>query len=88
MLPILKIKERKDMMQNQLECKNAMYFKARDYSGDDMVLINEKIHQPDGSIVKNLRYIENMKKPVYIHKQGYRKYKQKQVWKPKDEMEV
>ena len=70
------------------ECRNAMYFKANDYSNDDIVLVKEKIHMPDGSIKSNLRQILNFKKEVYIHKPGYRTYTQKQVWKPKREMDV
>nr|DAS75669.1 MAG TPA: DNA POLYMERASE [Caudoviricetes sp.] len=70
------------------ECRNAMYFRANDHSGDDIVLVNEKIHYPDGRIESNLRQVRNFQKEIYIHKEGYRKYKQKQVWKPKREMDV
>lgn len=70
------------------ELRNAMYFKANDGSGDDILLMNEKIHHPDGHIESRLRTIKNYKKPVYIHKPGYRTYQQKKVWKPKAEMDV
>lgn len=72
----------------QFECRNAMYFRANDYSGDDLIVVKEYIHQPDGQRIPNLRFIKNYKKPVYIHKEGYRNYQQKRVWKPKSEMDV
>lgn len=70
------------------ELRNAMYFKANDGSGDDILLLNEKIHHQDGRIEQRIRQVQNYKKPVYIHKPGYRTYKQKKVWKPKSEMDV
>lgn len=74
--------------QMQYECRNAMYFKANDRSGDDIILVNEKIHHPSGEIKNNLRIIKNYQKPIYIHKPAYQKYKQKRVWAPKSEMDV
>lgn len=70
------------------ECRNAMYFKANDFSGDDIVLVKEYQHHPDGKITKYLRQIHNYQKPIYIHKPAYRTYKQKRVWMPKDQMDV
>lgn len=72
----------------RLECRNALYFKANDYSGDDLLLVKEYQHHPDGTIKKNLRQIHNFQKEVYIHKPGYRTYQQKRVWKPKREMDI
>lgn len=78
----------KENNKPRFECRNAMYFKAKDGSQDDMVLVKEYVHMPDGTRKQNLRIIENYEKPVYVHKEGYRKYKTKQVWKPKSEMQV
>ena len=70
------------------ECRNALYFKAKDGSGDDLIVVNEKIHYPNNVIKRNTRFIHNFQQEVYIHKEGYRKYTQKKVWKPKSEMNV
>lgn len=72
----------------RFECRNAMYFKATDYSGDDIIFVKEIKHNPDGTTEPGIRIFNNFKKPVYIHKEGYRKYKQKKVWAPKSEMQV
>lgn len=71
----------------KFELRNITYFKATDYSEDDILLLNEKIHLPTGEIKSRLKVIENFKKPIYIHKPGYRTYTQKKVWKPKSEMD-
>lgn len=74
--------------KKQYECRNTLYFKAKDHSGDDIVLVKEYIHHPDGTIKPNLRIIENYQKPIYLHKPAFRTYQQKRVWRPLDEMEV
>lgn len=70
------------------ECRNAMYFPARDSFTDDLILIKEKVHYDNGDVESRLKQINNYKRPVYIHKEAYRNYTQKKVWKPKREMDV
>ena len=76
------------MKEIQYECRNAMYFKSKYKQGDDIVLVNEKQHHPDGRITTKLRTIRNYQKPIYIHKKGYQTYKDKRVWGKKSEMDV
>lgn len=63
-----------------IECKHAVYCKANDDSCDDLLVIKEKIHMKDGSLVSNLRFIKNYPKDFYITKPGYRKYNEKKEW--------
>ena len=74
--------------KTKFECRNAMYFRSHDGSRDDLLLIKEKVHLPTGEVKNNLRFIENFKKPVYIHKKAFQNYTQKRVWKPIEEMDV
>lgn len=78
------------MAENQIkyECQNAMYFKSKVNYGDDIVLVKEKQHHPDGSIIPYLRVIKNFQKPIYIHKPAYRTYQDKRVWGKKSEMDI
>lgn len=76
------------MTKPKLECRNAMYFRSNDHSEDDLIVVKEKIHRPDGKLENHIRLIPNFQKPVYVHKPAFRNYTQKRVWAPKSEMDV
>ena len=54
----------------------------------DMHYIKEKIVYPDGRVEKNLRMIKNFKRPFYVLKEHYRKYKQKKESEPLDKLNM
>lgn len=59
------------------ECKHALYFTARDGSSDDLLVIKEYAHFPNGKRVPHLRFVENYKRPFWITKEPYRNHNDK-----------
>ena len=61
------------------ECVHARYASSKT-DNNDILLIKEKIHYDDGSIVPNLRVIENYQREFYVTKSGFRNHQQKKEW--------
>jgi len=70
-----------------LECKHAIYSKANDFSGDDILFIKENIHTTDGQIIPNTLIVENYQRDFYVTKEGYRTYKDKIEWEDIDKLQ-
>lgn len=62
------------------ECKHVNYVKAVDGSNDDLLVIKEQIHYPDGTTKPNVRFIENFKRDFWITKEGFRTHIDKLEW--------
>lgn len=58
------------------ECKFVLYFPKLEID-DDIHMVKEVITYEDGSVKKDLRVIYNFKRPFWITKEYFRKYKQK-----------
>lgn len=65
-------------MQNikSRECKFVLYFPKLE-TDDDIHMVKEIITYDDGSIHKDLRILYNFKRPFWITKEHFRRYKQK-----------
>ncbi len=64
-----------------IECKHAVYGRANDYSGDDLITVKEVITTTSGEVIPNMYFIKNFKKDFYITKEGYRsKDNEKKEW--------
>lgn len=48
------------------ECKFATYVEAQDGSENDMLVVKEYAHMPDGTTVPNLRMIPNFERDFWI----------------------
>lgn len=70
-----------------LECKHAVYCKARDDSEDDLLVVKEYIHSKDGEITPNIVLIKNYVKDFYVTKPGFRNHKQKKEWEDLDKLQ-
>jgi hypothetical protein len=64
----------------EYECKHVTYVHARDRSKNDMLVIKEVIHHPDGTRTPSLRLAENFKRDFYVAHEGHRRYTQKKDW--------
>lgn len=62
------------------ECKFALYFEAQDGSRNDLLLIKEYEHKPDGTQVAHLRKKYNFKRPFWVTREAFRKHKDKKEW--------
>lgn len=73
------------------ECKHAVYtkshYKRPDGIHDDMVFIKENIHLNDGRVIPHTRFVVNYKRPFWITKPGFRKYKEKKEWQQLDKVD-
>lgn len=61
------------MMKELRAVMMAFYSRATDRSGDDLVLLKERIKDINGKETVNIRQIENYKRPFYITKTAHRK---------------
>lgn len=59
------------------ECKHVLYFPIRDGSKNDLLVIKERVHLPDGTTKPNLRLRYNQPRPFYITKPAFRNHKEK-----------
>lgn len=63
------------------ECKHAVYTKANDGSGDDVVYVKEYAHYEDGrDPVPFLRPFVNYKRDFYVTKESARDHEEKKEW--------
>ena len=63
------------------ECKHAVYAPSNDpESRDDLVVVKEIQHLPDGTKKPNLRLIRNYKRSFYLTREAYRDHKDNKEW--------
>jgi hypothetical protein len=62
------------------ECKFATYVEAQDGSENDLLVVKEYAHMPDGTTVPNLRLIHNYKRPFWVTRPGNRNHEDKKEW--------
>ena len=62
------------------ECKFVTYVEAQDGSDNDLLVVKEYAHMPDGSTVPNLRLIQNYERDFWITQEMHRKHKDKKEW--------
>ena len=62
------------------ECILARYGCATDDSGDDVVLVKERVHLKDGTTRNNLKPFYNYERDFYITKERYQNHKQKKTY--------
>lgn len=77
--------EEKKKSANAIECRHAIYSKSSNGT-DDIHLIKEQVHQPDGTIKPNLRIIYNYKRPFYIENKGSRDYVEFKEYQSKERL--
>lgn len=59
------------------ECRFAIHVPTRSREFPDIHLVKEILHHEDGTIVPNVRCIENYKRPFYVTKKPYQNHKDK-----------
>ena len=69
------------------ECKFALYFEAQDGSRNDLLLIKEYEHTPDGRQIPHLRKKYNYKRPFWVTRESFRKHKDKKEWELIDRLQ-
>lgn len=57
-------------------------------SQDDMLVIKEKLHMPNGDIKPNLRTVKNYERPFFVVKPEYQDYEDKKEYEPIDKLNV
>lgn len=62
------------------QCVLARYTAANDGSGNDLLMIKEKVHHHDGTVTANLRLLENYQRDFYITSATQRTHQQKKEW--------
>ena len=62
------------------ECKHAFYTEATDGSRDDIVLVKRNIHKEDGSIVPDVKFVQNYERDFYVVNEAHRTYTEKKAW--------
>lgn len=67
-----------------IECKHVNY---RSDGQDDVLLIKERVHFPDGSTAPRVRLKYNQNRDFWITKEGFRKYKQKKTFEKLDRLQ-
>lgn len=68
------------------ECRFAVHIPAG-RNRPDVHLVKEQIHLPTGEIVPHLRYIKEMKRPVWFTKALHRNHEQKKEWEDIDKLD-
>lgn len=68
------------------ECRFAVHFPSELTGGEDLHLVKEQVHMPDGTIQPNLRFIQNYERHFYITKKAFRTHTQKKEWAPLTEL--
>lgn len=58
-----------------IECRHAIYSRSSD-GVNDIHLIKEQVHLPDGTKKPNVRIVRNYPRPFYIERKGSRDYKE------------
>lgn len=62
------------------ECKHAIYCPPVDNSRDDMIMVKEYIHHPDGTTTPNIRKISNFMREFWVTKEGFQNHADKKEW--------
>lgn len=62
------------------ECKFATYVEAQDGSENDMLVVKEYAHMPDGTTVPNLRMFHNYERHFWVTREGNRNHEDKKEW--------
>jgi len=62
------------------ECIHATYHRCQNYSGHDLVLVKEHVHLKDGTIVPNVRMVEDYKRHYWITRDGFQTHTDKKEW--------
>lgn len=62
------------------ECKFVTYVEAQDGSENDLLVVKEYAHMPDGTTVPNLRLIQNFERDFWVTQEMHRKHKDKKEW--------
>lgn len=68
------------------ECKFAIHIPTNHPDKPDVHLIKEAIHNPDGSVTPNLRFIKNYQRPFYITQPAYRNHQEKKEFESIDKL--
>jgi hypothetical protein len=76
------------MSEKQLvrECRFAVHFPAVDGIDVDTHLIKEQVHNSDGTITPNIRFVQDYKRSFYVTKKAFRNHKQKKEWEDIDKL--
>lgn len=69
-----------------LECRFAVYTRSKN-TDDDLHLIKEVAHLPDGTLQPRVRFKKNYQRPFWIVKKGLRNYKDQKEWIEKDQLD-
>ncbi len=70
-----------------IECRFATYVKSNADPYNDLHVVKEIIHNPDGSTKPNLRQISNFQRDYYITKKGLQNHTSKKEWASIDELD-
>ena len=68
-----------------IECRFAVYCKSKT-TRDDLHLIKEQIHLPDGTIKPNVRFSKNYQRDFFITNKGNRNHKDFKEWESVDKL--
>ena len=68
------------------EARFAVHIPTRHYDVPDVHLIKEALHLADGTIVPNVRLINNFKRPFWIVQKSKQTYDQKKEWETKENL--
>lgn len=68
------------------ECRFVVHIPSRSSDTHDVHLIKEQVHYDDGSIVPNIRFIKDYKRPYWVTKPAYRVHVQRKEWENLDKL--
>lgn len=71
-----------------VECRFAIHIPSKHSSVPDIHMVKEAVHLKDGSVVPNIRFIKDFKRPFCVTKPSKRNYEQKKEWMPLDNLLV
>lgn len=74
------------MTSTAIECRFAVYCKSNE-SGNDLHLVKEIHHYPDGTTKPVLKHIHNYKRPFFITKKGKQNFKDFKEWMPFEDLD-
>ena len=69
-----------DKKETARECKFVVHIPSRSSDTHDVHLIKEQIHYDDGTIVPNIRFIKDYKRPYWVTKPAHRVHVQRKEW--------
>lgn len=68
------------------ECMFSVYVPPPDFGMPDMHLVKENIHNEDGTITPNVRFLHNFSRPFWTTKKGFQLHSQKKEWELLDNL--